>query len=117
MGLLSLGGILGGGKSQPIPGKPAVKVAGGARAAQILPPRFKNRLKRHVGSAVWHLVQRWLESVRLPSKTVKHRSCDVGALQSAGRRSHKCGSLAQTIGYSTPAFAYAFRCGGRSWMS
>ena len=35
-GWLSLGGIMGEGKSQPIPGKPAVQVA---LAAQILPPR------------------------------------------------------------------------------
>ena len=34
-GLRSLGGILGGGKSQPIPGKPAVKVGRTVRAAQI----------------------------------------------------------------------------------
>ena len=37
-GLLSLGGILGGGKSQPILCKPAVKLACGTCAAHILPP-------------------------------------------------------------------------------
>ena len=36
-GLLSLRGILGRGKSQPISGKPAIKVARGARTARILP--------------------------------------------------------------------------------
>ena len=36
-GLLSFRGILGGSKSQPMSGKPAVKVARGACAAQILP--------------------------------------------------------------------------------
>jgi len=36
-GLLSLGGILGGGKSQPILGKPAVKVANGAHSADTAP--------------------------------------------------------------------------------
>ena len=34
---LPRGGILGGGGSQPIPGKPTVKVACGARVARILP--------------------------------------------------------------------------------
>ena len=37
MGLLSLGGILGRGKSQPIPGVPAIKVAHSMHAARILP--------------------------------------------------------------------------------
>ena len=68
--LLSLGGNLGGGKSQTVLGKPPVKVVHSARAAQILPripcrlgllqrkPRFPQKPQFGVTASLLHSVQR-----------------------------------------------------------
>ena len=56
-GLLSLGGILGGSKGQPIPGVPAIKVARSAdapltRALTMKPGKTTQTVKYH--GIIWH---------------------------------------------------------------